>query len=178
MNSQRVLLKLALILCLGLMAMICGYFSLFLRIGIAVVVDPRDILVVLAGVVAGPAGGLIAGLFAGLPGADPLVETPMFIVSGLATGMIARYCLANHSWIPSSALGLGCGYVTAGLVLLGLGWYEDLATFAFRSLIMINLCILILIIIDSLDPGIFLWERRIGQADTPTPVERLDLQIE
>ncbi|OPY44391.1 MAG: hypothetical protein A4E42_01036 [Methanoregulaceae archaeon PtaU1.Bin222] len=53
-----------------------------------------------------------------------------------------------------------------------------MATFAFRSLIMVNLCILILIIIDSLDPGIFLWERRIGQADTPTPVERLDLQIE
>ncbi len=178
MNSQSVLLKLALILCLGLMAMICGYFSLFLHIGTAIVVDPRDILVVLAGVVAGPAGGLIAGLFAGLPGADPLVETPMFVVSGLATGMIARYCLANHSWIPSSALGLGCGYVTAGLVLLGLGWYEDLATFAFRSLIMVNLCILILIIIDSLDSGIFLWERRIGQADTSAPVERLDLHVE
>jgi len=178
MNSQSVLLKLAFILSLGLMAMMCGYFSLFLRIGTAVVVDPRDIFVVLAGVVTGPVGGLIAGFFAGLPGADPLVETPMFVVSGLATGIIARYCLGNHSWIPSSALGLGCGYITAGLVLLGLGWYENLATFAFRSLIMINLCILILIIIDSLDPGILDWERRMEQADRRADGKRSDFPVE
>lgn len=165
MNLQIIARRVAVILILGIAAMISGYFSLFLHIGTAVVVDPRDVLVVFAGVMTGPVGGVLVGVCAGFPGADPVVEIPMFVVSGLVAGLISHYCRAYNFWIPAAALGLGCGYVVAGLILMGLGWYEDLATFAFRSLIMIHLCILILIIIDSLDPGILDWERRVQQAD-------------
>lgn len=178
MNLQIIARRYAVILILGLAAILIGYFSLFLHVGTAVVVDPRDILVVFAGILTGPIGGILVGLCAGFPGADPIVEIPMFAVSGLATGLISRYCREHQAWMPSAALGLGCGYVVAGLILMGLGWYEDLATFAFRSLVMIYLCILILIIIDSLDPGILDWERRMEQTDRSAQGKRSDLPAE
>ena len=164
MNLQIIARRVAVILILGIAAMISGYFSLFLHIGTAVVVDPRDVLVVFAGVLTGPVGGILVGICAGFPGADPIVEIPMFVVSGLVAGLISHYCRTHNFWIPAAALGLG--------------WYEDLATFAFRSLIMIHVCILILIIIDSLDPGILDWERRMEQADRRAEGKRSDFPVE
>lgn len=178
MNLQIIARRVAVILILGIAAVISGYFSLFLHIGTAVVVDPRDVLVVFAGVLTGPFGGVLVGVCAGFSGADPVVEIPMFVVSGLVTGLISHYCRTHNFWIPAAALGLGCGYVVAGLILMRLGWYEDLATFAFRSLIMIHLCILILFIIDSLDPGILNWEKRMELADRHTEEKRSDFPVE
>ena len=160
-NTALFIRKCGVILCLGLAAFLCGFFSLFFLIGTAVVLDPRDILVIFAGVLTGPAGGALVGLLAGFPGSDPLVEIPMYIVSGIAAGFISRYCIDHRVWMPYAALGLGCGYILAGIGLMVTAWYGMVAELAFRSLIMINISILILFIIDSLDPCIFLWERRI-----------------
>ena len=164
-NTDRILRKSGVVLCLGLAAMLCAYFSLFLFIGSAVVIDPRDIFVVFGGLLAGPAGGAVVGLLAGFAGSDPVVEIPMYIVSGLASGLIGRLCIAHRAWVPSAALGLGCGYILAGAIMMVTSWFWEVAALAFRSLIMINLAILIVFIIDSLDPGIFQWEENIIHPD-------------
>lgn len=160
MNTAIIARKIGVTASLGAAALVSGYFSLALSIGTSPVMDPRDILVVCAGVLAGPAGGALVGLLAGLVGMDPLSEVFLYMVGGLATGIIARYCAKNRMWMPTAALGLGCGYVVAGAVLMFTSWYDAVAALAFRSLIMLNVCILILYIIDSLDPRVFLWDRQ------------------
>jgi len=156
----------AIISYLAIAAFLIGYESFFLRIGDAVVIDPRDACVVCAGVLTGPAGGAIVGLLAGFPGSDPYVEIPAYIVSGIAVGVISRYCIAHRKWISSAALGLGLGYVLHGVLLVYTSWFDDLAALAFRSLVMLTICILLLDIIDSLDHRIFSWDRA-GEPDSP-----------
>jgi len=158
--------KIGVVAVLGAAAVISSFFSIVLSIGTSPVMDPRDILVVCAGVLAGPAGGALVGLIAGLVGPDPLSEVTLFMVGGLATGLISRYCMKNRVWIPTAALGLGFGYITAGAVLMITSWYDAVAALAFRSLIMLNVCILVLYIIDSLDPRVFLWERQFEVDDS------------
>lgn len=164
-------LRCAIIVCLAIAALLIGYFSLYLNVGGADIMDPRDIIVVCAGVLTGPAGGAIVGLLAGFPGSDPFVEIPMYMVSGIAVGVLSRYCIAHRVWIPYAALGLGCGYILQGILLMYTSWYGEIATLAFRSLIMLTICILLLYIIDSLDRRIFSWQR-VRDAELPLFGER------
>ena len=160
MNTRILARRIGVTATLGVAAVISGYFSLALSIGTSPVLDPRDIIVVCAGVLAGPAGGALVGLLAGIVAPDPLSEISLYMVGGLATGVIARHCAKNRLWMPTAVLGLGCGYVAAGAVLMFTSWYDAVAALAFRSLIMLNVCILLLSIIDSLDPMVFLWDRQ------------------
>lgn len=166
MNTSILARKAVVIASLGAAALISGYFGLALSLGTATVMDTRDILVVCAGVLAGPAGGALVGLLAGLPGPDPLSEVLLYMVGGLAVGFIARYCAANREWMPTAALGLGFGYVLSGAILMFTSWYDAVAALAFKSLIMLNICILVLSIIDSLDHRIFSWDRRSPAPDS------------
>jgi len=158
--------KTGVVAALGAAALTSGYFSLALSIGTSPVLDPRDIIVVCAGVLAGPAGGAVVGLLAGIAGPDPLSEVSLYMVGGFVTGIIARYCMKNRVWIPTAALGLGCGYIVAGAVLMLTSWYDAVAALAFRSLIMLNVCILVLYIIDSLDTRVFLWGHQYDADDS------------
>lgn len=158
MNATILARKIGVIISLGAAAGISSYFSLALSIGTAPMMDPRDILVVSAGVLAGPVGGALVGLLAGLAGSDPLSEVSLYMVGGIATGLIARYCVANQRWVPTAALGLGCGYLVAGAILMLTSWYGTVAALAFKSLVMLNVCILVLYLIDSLDPRLFRWD--------------------
>lgn len=169
MNTAILARRTGIILCLGVAALVSGYFSLALSVGTATVMDPRDILVVCAGVLTGPAGGALVGFMAGFPGSDPLVEISLYMVSGLAVGAIARYCVVHKVWMPFAALGLGCGYVLAGSLLMVTSWYGEVAAYAFRSLIMQNICILFLYILDSLDPRIFSWEKNLAVGNSHLP---------
>ncbi|MCQ8894494.1 MAG: hypothetical protein NQU46_07700 [Methanolinea sp.] len=143
---------------LGGCSAILGYFSIFVSIGSAVVFDPRDILVLLAGVLTGPLGGLVAGLVAGLPGQDRVLLLPLFVVAGLAGGLIARYGGPGQFPLPAAALGLGGGYLCAGAVAMVMGLHGEIASLAFRSLVMQYTCILVLSIIESVGPFRVRWD--------------------
>jgi len=145
------------ILSFGISSFVIGYFSLQLSIGSAPVFDPRDILVACAGALAGPVGGGLVGFLAGIGGSEPLVPVLLYTMGGILTGFIARALVAEKKWVPGAALGLGISYPLVGLFMMATGLWDRIAALAFQSLVMLFTCILVLSIIQSLDPHIFSW---------------------
>ena len=162
--------KAGVVLTLGICSFITGYFSLQLTLGNAPIFDPRDILVTCAGALAGPAGGGIAGFLAGAGGPEPSIHVPLYTLGGIFTGLIARYLVAGRKWVPGAVLGLGACYPLAGLLMMVSGYSNKIAALAFQSLIMQFCCILILSILQSLDPLIFSWDGDTGEGSPETGV--------